>query len=89
MTQMKNNKIEIHDFYCLNCGQKSMSLPRQRNHLHGKFHRKKLYCPRCKKTLNAIEIKNDEEYYVFKQNFLLGLYQLEAQDSLATVGNFN
>ena len=82
---MKNNRIEIHDFYCLNCGQKSMSLPRQRNHLHGKFHRKKLYCPLCKTTVNHIEVRSEDERWEFLEDFKGGVYEQEKIDTLSYV----
>lgn len=83
---MKNNKIEIHDFYCLNCGQKSMSLPRQRNHLHSKFHRKKLYCPRCKVEINHIEVRSEEERWEFLEDFEGGAYNAERETALCYDG---
>ena len=79
--------FEIHDFYCLQCGQKSMSLPRKRGHLHGKFHRKSLYCPKCKIEINHIEIRDQEEKEKFLQDFEEGVYEQECQNSLSYGGN--
>ena len=39
---------EIHDFYCLNFGKKSIPLSRKSGHQHARNHRKRLYCPNCK-----------------------------------------
>lgn len=78
----KGNKFSIHSFYCPICGQKTMDLPRRMSIKHEKFHRKKLYCPWCKKTLNQIEIKNDKEYYEFKEMFEKGEFENESKESL-------
>lgn len=74
--------MEIHDFYCINCGQRSLPIVRRRSLQHEKFHRKKLYCPWCKMTVNHIECKNDEEAYEFKQAFKNGEYIQEAAESI-------
>ena len=56
---MAKGNLELNSFYCINCGNKSMELPRKRGCRSETFHRKNLYCPHCKLTLNHIEIKND------------------------------
>ena len=74
--------IEAHDFYCMNCGNKNIPLPRPRGHRHAAFHRKKMYCIYCKTDLNFMEIKNDEEYEVFKKQFNKGMFVNEAMESM-------
>ena len=76
------SKYENHSFYCLNCGHKGIPIWRNRGHLHEKNHRKALYCPYCKTTVNHIEITNFEEINQFKENFQKGLYVKEAQESI-------
>ena len=76
------SKIIYHSFYCINCGNKVLDLPRNRGHLHGKFHRKKLYCPYCKAEINCVECHSDEDIYDFKLDFEKGLFKDEAEDSL-------
>ena len=79
---MSYGKIDIHDFYCLQCGERALSCVRPQAHRREKFHRKKLYCPHCKVMTNTVEVKNDEEAYEFKEAFNAGEFQEEARLSL-------
>lgn len=74
--------LVFHDFYCINCGNKSMELARKKGHQHGRFHRKKLYCPICRVAVNHIECKNDEDVYEFKLDFENGEFTEEAKESI-------
>jgi len=78
-------RYEIHSFFCPECGKKAMDLPRQKGHQHKDFHRKKLYCPWCHKTINCIEVKNLDQELEFKENFEKGVYEDEKKNSLDTV----
>ena len=80
-------KYSEHSFYCINCGEKTYELMRSRSHQYSKHHRKVLYCPHCKQTLNCIECRNDEEVFDFKEAFLAGKYQAEVQESLEYISN--
>ena len=80
-------QMNFHDFYCLNCGQKSMTLPRKKGWQHGAMHRKKLYCPHCKIELNHIEIRNPEEKMKFLEDFKNGVYKDEAEESRIACGD--
>ena len=74
---------------CTNC-RKFVTLQHQitkRRHLHEKNHRKALYCPYCKTTVNHIEITNLEEVDLFKENFQKGLYKEEAKESICYLKN--
>ena len=74
--------FEEHKFFCLICGRPGISLPRKKGHRHAAMHRKKLYCPWCKKDVNHIEITTPEEEKQFKEDFLNGVYENEAEESL-------
>lgn len=78
-------RFEQHDFYCMKCGKKGIPLSRNKGFKHGKFHRKKLYCLSCKEEVNHIECRNDEEVKIFKENFELGVYLNEAEESISYV----
>ena len=78
---------EIHDFYCLNCGKKSIPLPRKSGHQHARNHRKRLYCPNCKQEVNHIEIKNEEDRQQFLEKFENGEYIEEAKESIEECKN--
>lgn len=78
---------EIHDFYCLNCGNKSYPIARKRSHLHEKNHRKKLYCLNCKKEVNHIEVRNYEEQQDFLERFKNGEFIEEAKESIKNCEN--
>ena len=67
-------KVTYHDFYCLNCGNKSYTLPRKVNKLHGKEHFKGLWCPKCKAMVNHIELNEFDDKETFLQDFQQGKY---------------
>lgn len=73
---------ETHDFYCLNCGHKGLPIHRNKGHLHGAMHRKKLYCMNCKCEVNHVEIRNLDELEKFKDEFERGVYKDEAEESI-------
>ena len=84
---MARKCVEYHSFYCMNCGKEIFTLPRAKSHQYEKHHRKVLYCPWCKQTLNCIECRNDEEVFDFKEAFLAGEYQNELKESLDFIKN--
>lgn len=84
---MARNKIVMNSFYCINCGKKTLDLPRNRGFQHEKFHRKKLYCFNCKTEINHVECKNDEEVWDFKEDFLNGNFKEEALESLEVLSS--
>lgn len=77
---------EQSEFYCINCGQRGLPLLRPRSHRREKFHRKKLYCPHCRLTINHVECKNEAEVYEFKQMFENDEFQQEAIHSIMECG---
>ena len=79
---MSRKNMELHSFYCMNCGNHIIELPRPRGHKYGKHHRKQLYCPWCKIECNAIECRTDTEVIEFKEQFAEGAYKEEAQASI-------
>ena len=78
---------DTHKFYCLNCGEEGIPLPRKRGRQRERFHRKKMYCFHCHNTVNHIECKTSEEIEKFKEEFKQGVYKHEAQESMAFVRN--
>lgn len=74
-------------FFCLNCGEEGIPLPRKKGQQREKFHRKKIYCIHCQNTVNHIECKTIEEVEKFKEDFEQGVYKHEAEESLAFVRN--
>ena len=83
----KANHYEEHSFYCLNCGRKGIPIWRDQGHLHGKNHRKVLYCPFCQQKVNHLEVTTYEEAERFKEDFAKGVYKDEAAQSLSYVRN--
>ena len=73
---------EEHSFWCMKCGQKGIPLFRPRSLQRGKFHRKKLYCPHCRVTVNHVECRSDWEVAEFKTLFSDGFFQEEAEMSV-------
>lgn len=78
---MKNTKVETR-LYCMNCGKENISILRNIGRMREPGHRKKLYCPWCKQTVNMIECRTDKEIDKFKENFENGKYIEEAQESI-------
>lgn len=73
---------ETHDFYCLNCGRKSIPIVRSTGRLREKKHRKVLYCPWCQRDVNHIECRTPREVEIFNQRFKNGEFAEEATQSL-------
>lgn len=81
----RRTNFEVHSFYCPLCGKKTFDLPRKTNAKQKSLHRKKLYCPWCKITVNQIEIQNHKEYVEFITAYEEGKLKYEAADSLSYV----
>ena len=77
-------RYETHKFLCLNCGQEGIPLSRRVGHQHGRFHRKKLYCVKCKTDINHVECKTEEEVRIFKEAFEKGEFVNEAKESISS-----
>lgn len=71
-----------HNFFCINCGNPTIPIMRKSGQMHGKFHRKRLYCYHCKQEINCIECRNEEEVWEFKEKFKAGEFKEEAKESL-------
>ena len=81
----KNKNYQMHRFFCIQCGNEGIPIYRKQGHQHGRFHRKKLYCPHCKVEINHVECKNDEDVYEFRIDFEAGVFADEIEESLAHV----
>lgn len=73
---------EHHDFYCLQCGNRGIPILRGRGYERERFHRKKLYCIYCKEEVNHMELRNDDEIFLFKEAFAAGEFIEEAKESI-------
>ena len=78
-------KYETHDFYCMNCGRKSIPIARKIGKQHSSMHRKKLWCPWCHIEVNHIECRTYAEVEEFKENFQNGVYVDEKEESICHV----
>ena len=83
---MRIGRRTEHSFHCIKCGKAGIPLARQDSFKREKFHRKKLYCPWCKITVNHVECKNASEVYEFLEDFENGVYVDEAEESISYVG---
>ena len=79
---MRKEQYSEHRFFCESCGREGIPIPRKKSCQREKLHRKKLYCPWCKKEVNHIECRTPEEIEEFKKNFEEGVYKDEAETSL-------
>lgn len=76
-------KMTEANYYCLNCGKKNIPIFRKRGRERETGHRKKMYCPYCKKEVNHIECKTLDDLAQFKSDFEKGLFIDEVEDSIA------
>ena len=77
--------FKTHRFFCIQFGNEGIPLARKQGHKHGRFHRKKLYCPYCKMEINHVECKDDLDAYEFKVCFERGVFADEVEESLAVI----
>ena len=75
-------KLEMHTFYCINCGKPGIPIWRKTAKQKERYHRKILYCPNCKLAVNHIEIKTEAEKEQFIQDFQNGNYREEAEAAI-------
>lgn len=74
------HSVEVHDFYCIQCGNKGLPVLRPCNKLKLPFHRKKLYCVHCRTIMNHIECRYKKEVEDFKVDFEAGLFTEEVEE---------
>ena len=79
----RKQRVELHDFYCLKCGNKGIGVFRNMGFQRERFHRKRLYCPFCKEEVNHNECKTYEEVQIFKDAFERGEFKDEAEESVS------
>ena len=76
------SKMNEHRFCCLNCGRTGIPLGRPESHRREKFHRKKLYCPWCKRETQHVEIRDSIEAQEFQELFESNYFAEENKESL-------
>ena len=79
----RKQRVELHDFYCLKCGNKGIGVFRNMGFQRERFHRKRLYCPFCKEEVNHIECKTYEEVQIFRDAVERGEFKDEAEESVS------
>jgi len=62
-------KKESHSMYCTKCGNKGITVCRERTTKREKGHLKKLWCIYCKEEVNHVEITNDYTIDMFHYEF--------------------
>ena len=80
-------KYVTNDFYCIKCGERGLPVQRKVGKERSVFHRKKLWCCKCKVEINHVEVRNDYERDCFKEMYANGDFRQEAEDSLRACGN--
>ena len=77
---MCNNFIES-DFYCTQCGNRGIPVQRKKGQEREAGHLKKLYCLRCKETVNHVEVKSYTKYDYddFKTEYEYGNFNEDGQ----------
>ena len=85
MAKNKYASVNLHDFYCINCGNRGLPILRKTSHQHSAMHYKKLYCLTCKTEVNHVECKSAYDVEIFKMNYEKGVYKNDAEASLRHV----
>lgn len=72
----KRGNVQISDFYCTKCGNRSIPLARRDGHYREAGHLKKLWCWHCKEEINHAEVRPFGEYNYddFVEEFVLGRF---------------
>lgn len=78
---MRRKEVIYSDFYCLNCGNKVV-VPRSRSFQKEQFHRKRLWCIKCKVEVNHVQVRNEAEKEEFLKQFAEGAFAQEAKESI-------
>ena len=59
---MNTRGVVINDFYCVKCGNKGLSLARKKGQQREPGHLKRLFCLKCGREVNHVEVKATGEY---------------------------
>lgn len=64
-------------FYCTQCGNEGMIIPRKQGQERKSGHLKKLYCLNCREIINHVEIREmgNYTYEDFLNEFNAGIFQ--------------
>lgn len=76
----RRNNFQMSDFYCTSCGEKTMPVWRKSGQGREAGHLKRLYCLKCKREVNCIEIKPFSTAYTlndFKLEYEYGNFDTE------------
>ena len=63
-TRMSSNYVSS-TFFCTQCGNRGIPIPRSKDRMREKGHLKRLYCTHCRRVVNHVEISGNytEEYF--------------------------
>ena len=72
----RNREIQISDFYCTKCGNKSIPIARKEGRYKEAGHLKKLWCYHCKEEINHAEVRpfGGYNYEDFVEDFICGRF---------------
>lgn len=77
--------FQINKFMCPLCGKETVPIIRKTSRQRQKGHRKWLYCPWCKKTVNTYECRNHQELQEFKHQYDSGVISQKYIQEMATL----
>lgn len=83
MAGSRSRMEALSEFWCISCGRKGIPIMRKRGRRRETGHRKALYCVNCRRIINHIETRNEDEAQRFREDFEAGLYEAEAAESIA------
>lgn len=72
----KNKEVLLSDFYCTYCGNKGIPITRKKGQSREPGHLKKLFCLKCQKEINHVEIRpyGSYRYENFLEEYSLGRF---------------
>ena len=74
------NKFIINEFYCTQCGARGLPVHRKLGQEREPGHLKKLFCLKCCKETNHVEIRSDSpkyDYETFKIEYEYGNFDID------------
>jgi hypothetical protein len=74
--KQKQVQMELHQFFCVQCGNEGIPIMRKKSKKKETAHLKKLYCRYCEEEVNHCEISPSSEYQYqdFQNDRLLGKF---------------
>ena len=72
-TRMSSNYVSS-TFFCTQCGNRGIPIPRSKDRMREKGHLKRLYCTYCRRVVNHVEISDKYSEEDFRKEYEVGAF---------------